>query len=147
MKKVVSLLLVAFLAITLTGCGKKENKNSKYKNIYCEKNTDSIKETIDIKTGKPEDIYFNKIMSYETEEAYNAGCALYNDMVYTAIYNGVVNSFKCDSETKTVTETKKYIIADAKMSFDLSYIKKNGELDGDKFIEEFEIDGYKCEYK
>jgi len=56
-------------------------------------------------------------------------------------------SYNCKEDNNSIEDIKIYIVADAKKSFDLDYIKNNGELDDKKFIEEYEIDGYKCEYK
>ena len=147
MKKVLSVLLIMVLVLNVTGCGKKKNEKDKYDKIYCEKSSNNIKETMEISMKKPKEVNYSKETSFENESEYKAKCSSFEDILTSTAYNGVVDTYKCDDEKKVVTEYKKYVIADAKMSFDFSYIKKNGELDDKEFIAEYEIDGYKCEYK
>lgn len=147
MKKYLQLMMVVVLVFCLTACGKKKSDKDKYDDIYCEKSSGNIKESISLKNKKPEEIKFVKETSYDSLEAYENACnAKSSDTLQTA-YNGVKISYNCNEENKTIEDVKIYIVADAKKSFDLDYIKNNGELDDKKFIEEYEIDGYKCEYK
>lgn len=147
MKKYINILMVAILVFGLTACGKKKSDKDKYDNIYCEKSSANIKETIELKTKKPEEIKFVKETTYSNKEEYEKVCNSKNSDTTQTAYSGVKMSYNCNEDNNSIEDIKIYIVADAKKSFDLDYIKNNGELDDKKFIEEYEIDGYKCEYK